>query len=126
MRRCRPPSSSGGQKLGQPVPLSNFVVEENCRGRSRRRRTCRGVFLSSGLLNGRSVAPSRSTANASGVSILRHSASVCVTSKVSPRAAVLQRAASGADASPIAVRLKRCRLVILGLVLYGFSTAWLA
>ena len=48
--------SSGAQKLGQPVPLSNLVVEEN-RSRSQpaqtnvpRRSSCR-----SALVNGRSV-----------------------------------------------------------------------
>src|SRR5262245_38327855 len=74
--------SSGAQKLGQPVPLSNFVVDEKrssphpAHANVPRRFSCR-----SSLVKGGSVASCRRTSYASGFSSLRHSASVCVTSK---------------------------------------------
>ncbi len=48
---------SGCQKLGQPVPLSNFVFEENSSRRQPRSKQKRPARCSSfkGLLKGRSV-----------------------------------------------------------------------
>src|SRR6185295_16821671 len=74
--------SSGAQKLGQPVPLSNFVADEN---RSSEQPAHANVPLrfscSRSLVKGGSVASCRRTWYASGVSNFRHSASVWVTSK---------------------------------------------
>ena len=74
-------SASGVQKLGQPVPLSNLVFEENS-GRSQpaQAKMPARCSLSSGLVHGSSVPASRSTSYCAGVSSLRHSASVWVTS----------------------------------------------
>ena len=73
--------SSGFQKLGQPVPLSNLVFDENS-GRSQpaQAKVPSRFSLSSGLVYGRSVAASRSTANWFGERSFFHSASVWVTS----------------------------------------------
>jgi len=55
--------SSGAQKLGQPVPLSNFVVEEKrSRSQPAQAKLPRRSSCSSGLVNARSVALSRRTA----------------------------------------------------------------
>ena len=86
--------SSGAQKLGQPVPLSNFVVDENrSRSQPAQVKLPRRCSVSSGLVNGRSVALSRSTAYWFGVRSFRHSSSVCVTSNVSLSTAPVCRAA---------------------------------
>src|SRR6185369_6458583 len=83
---CERPASltafgNGRQKLGQPVPLSNFAFDEK---RSRSQPAQANVPLrfsrSSGLVKERSVPCSRRTWNCSGVSSARHSASLCVTS----------------------------------------------
>src|SRR5579859_3808704 len=81
--------SNGAQKLGQPVPLSNFVVDEK-RGRSHpaQSNVPGRSSLSSGLLPGSSVASCRSVAYCSGVSSFCHSASVWVTSKVNGASAL--------------------------------------
>ena len=50
----------GAQKLGQPVPLSNFVVEENkSRSQPAQAKLPVRFSCSSGLVNGISVALSR-------------------------------------------------------------------
>ena len=72
--------SKGAQKLGQPVPLSNFVEEENrsdpqpAQAKMPFRSSCR-----SGLVKGRSVPSLRRTAYCSGVRVERQSASVRTT-----------------------------------------------
>jgi hypothetical protein len=98
------------QKLGHPVPLSNFVVEENrsrshpAQGNVPARSSC-----SSGLENGRSVALCRRMANCSGVRSLRHSPSVCTTSNVSAAGATeTQRMPRAAKPPPI----NQSRLVV--------------
>ena len=116
--RCVVPTalSSGAQKLGQPVPLSNLVVDEKsveaqpAQANVPRRFSCR-----SGLVNGRSVASCRSTAYCSGVRSLRHSASVWVTSKVSAASASAGRnQPPKADAaSPTTPLITTRRLVII-------------
>src|SRR6476646_7940778 len=54
---------SGAQKLGQPVPLSNLVVDENTSSaQPAQAYVPRRVSWSSGLLNGGSVASCRRTA----------------------------------------------------------------
>src|SRR5260370_8907116 len=106
--------SIGVQKLGHPVPLSYFVVEENrSSSQPAQAKLPRRFSCSSALVNGRSVALMRSTANCSGVKSLRHSASVCVTSKVSLRAAASHCGAIDAAAKPTAVSIRRQRLVIM-------------
>src|SRR5262245_35716077 len=94
--------SSGAQKLGQPVPLSNFVVEENrSRSHPAQAKLPRRSSCSSALVNGRSVPFSRSTAYWSGVRSLRHSSSVWVTSKVpEAREAAVHQGELAATAKP--------------------------
>src|SRR3954469_22894316 len=77
--------SSGFQKLGQPVPLSNLVSEENS-GRSQpaQAKVPLRCSLSSGLVQGRSVPSWRRISYCSGVSWARHSASVFSISNFSP------------------------------------------
>src|SRR5512142_51436 len=76
--------ASGSQKLGQPVPLSNLVVEENRSSwQPAQANTPARFSCSRMLLKGGSVALSRTTAYWSGARILCHSASVWVTAKVS-------------------------------------------
>src|SRR5262245_26447081 len=76
--------SSGFQKLGQPVPLSNFVDEEKLsRPQPAQAKLPLRFSFRSGLVNGRSVASFRRTANCSGVKSERHSASVWVISNFS-------------------------------------------
>jgi hypothetical protein len=73
--------SSGAQKLGQPVWLSNFVVEENrSRAQPAQAKVPARCSSSSGLVKGRSVPLCCRTAYCSGVSSVRHSASLWVTS----------------------------------------------
>src|SRR5215471_14027405 len=68
--------SSGAQKLGQPVPLSNFVVDEKrSSAQPAHANTPALDSCSSGLENGGSVSSSRSTAYCSGVRSLCHSPS---------------------------------------------------
>src|SRR5579863_10224003 len=74
--------SSGAQKLGQPVWLSYFVVDEKrSRLQPAQTNTPARCSLSNGLEPGRSVLLCRSTAYCSGVSSLCHSASLWVTAK---------------------------------------------
>ena len=55
--------SIGAQKLGQPVPLSNFVADEKLsRPQPAHANVPRRFSCSSGLVNGRSVDSWRSTA----------------------------------------------------------------
>src|SRR5450759_2334898 len=69
--------SSGAKKLGQPVPLSNFVSAEKSDAPQPAQVKVPSRFsLVSGLVPARSVPCSRSTRNCSGVSVLRHSSSV--------------------------------------------------
>src|SRR5947209_9588061 len=74
-------SGRGCQKLGQPVPLSYFVSEENS-GRSQPAHAKVPLRFSalSGLVPGRSVPCLRSTSYCAGVSSLRHSSSLFSTS----------------------------------------------
>src|SRR3954447_14305864 len=76
--------SSGCQKLGQPVPLSNLVSEENS-GRSQPAQENVPLRFSwlSGLDPGYSVLCLRSTSNCCLLRIFRHSSSVFCTSKFS-------------------------------------------
>src|SRR5215210_6312095 len=69
--------ASGCQKLGQPVPLSYFVSDENS-GRSQPAHAKVPLRFSwlSGLVLGRSVPCLRSTSYCAGVSSLRHSSSL--------------------------------------------------
>src|SRR5215469_11157986 len=68
--------SIGAQKLGQPVPLSNLVLEENNGKPHPAQRYVPGRYsLFSGLVQGRSVSRRRSTAYCSKVSSRRHSSS---------------------------------------------------
>jgi hypothetical protein len=69
------------QKLGQPVPLSNLVVDEK-RGRSQpaQLKTPARFSLLSGLVKGVSVPALRSTRYWSGRNSFCHSASVRVIS----------------------------------------------
>ena len=102
--------SSGTQKLGQPVPLSNFELDENSgRRHPAHANVPRRFSWSSGLLNGGSVSSRRRTANWSGVRSFRHSASVCVTSKSAP---IVRRTAATAATSPAPPAMRR-RLVII-------------
>ncbi len=74
-------SCSGAQKLGQPVPLSNLVEEENSgSAQPAQVKVPRRCSLLSGLLNGRSVLCRRSTLYWAGVSCSRHCASLRMTS----------------------------------------------
>src|SRR6266542_4489881 len=73
---------SAAQKLGHPVPLSNFVSDEKTgRPQPAHRYTPARCSLFSGLDPARSVSSSRSTSNCCGVSSRRHSASDLATSK---------------------------------------------
>ena len=77
--------SNGAQKLGQPVPLSNLVVEENSSSpQPAQVKVPLRCSLSKGLLKGASVPLRLSTAYWLGLRSVRHSASVCVTAKRSP------------------------------------------
>src|ERR1700730_11068114 len=70
-------SSSGFQKLGQPVPLSNLVSDENNGCPHAAHLNVPSRFSEwSGLEPGDSVPCFRSTWNCSGVSVPRHSSSV--------------------------------------------------
>src|SRR5262245_9593502 len=107
--------SSGAQKLGQPVPLSNFVVEEKrSRSQPAQAKLPRRSSCSRGLVNARSVALSRSTAYWSGVSSLRHSSSLWVTSNVpAARGAAPHQGELAAAARAATPPVKRRRLVII-------------
>ena len=71
---------SGSLKLGQPVPLSNFFFDLNSAWPQPAQENVPARFSKfSAQLPGRSVPCSRMMWNCSGVSSLRHSASVCVT-----------------------------------------------
>src|SRR6202161_2521534 len=73
-------SGSGAQKLGQPVPLSNFVFDEySGKAHPAHAYTPARFSPSSGLENGASLCSWRNTSYASGDSSFRHSASVCDT-----------------------------------------------
>src|SRR6476469_1166177 len=80
----------GWQKLGQPVPLSNFVSEENT-GRSHPAQANVPLRFSalSGLVPARSVPCFRSTSYCAGVRRRRHSSSLFSTSNFSAGAATL-------------------------------------
>jgi hypothetical protein len=106
--------SIGAQKLGQPVPLSNFVFDENSgrshptQAKSPARPSCRR-----GLVNGPSVPSCRSTAYWSAVRSFYHSASVCVTcSSVAACAEpASRRPTAGIAARPPTLPFKTCRRV---------------
>src|SRR5262249_41600895 len=107
--------SSGSQKLGQPVPLSNFVVEEKsgrpqpAQEKGPRRRSC-----SSALEKGRSVASRRGTSYCNGVSSRCHSASVWATSNPAAEAGEPRRQVEAtAAAAPTNAPAMRRRLVIM-------------
>src|ERR1700722_6590941 len=111
--------SSGAQKLGQPVRLSNLVVEENksssqpAQAKVPERSSC-----SKGLLKGDSVPLCRNTAYWSRVSRRRQSASAWVTANVSS-ACVLAAHHGESDTAPRpnAPAVKRKRLVGMVLIL---------
>src|SRR5262245_44608260 len=74
--------SRRAQKLGHPVRLSNFVVEENRSSwHPPQVKVPRRFSRSKALVNGGSVALSRSTAYWAGVRSLCHSVSLCETSE---------------------------------------------
>src|SRR5262245_32914885 len=83
-------SGSGCQKLGQPVPLSYLVSEENS-GRSQpaQAKVPLRFSLFSGLVPARSVPCLRSTSYCAGVSSRRHSSSLFSTSNLPAGAASL-------------------------------------
>src|SRR5471030_1250253 len=94
--------SSGFQKLGQPVWLSNLVADENSGSAQPAQANLPARCSSlSGLLYGRSVPSRRSTSNCGPVSSLRHSSSLCATSNFS----------SGAEA-PIGAALKARQVIV--------------
>src|SRR5436190_1201641 len=74
---------NGCQKLGQPVPLSYFVSEENS-GRPQPAHAKVPLRFSAlrGLVPGRSVPCLRNTSYCAGVSSLRHSSSLFSTSNL--------------------------------------------
>src|SRR5262249_59553400 len=84
-------SFNGCQKLGQPVPLSYFVSEENS-GRSQPAQAKVPLRFSrlSGLVPARSVPCRRSTSYCADVRCVRHSASLFSTSNFSAGAASLE------------------------------------
>ncbi|GAC1411781.1 MAG: hypothetical protein NVSMB64_21760 [Candidatus Velthaea sp.] len=68
---------AGSEKLGQPLPLSNFVADEkSVMPHAPHSYVPAALFAYSAPVNGRSVADSRSTAYWSGESSLRHCAAV--------------------------------------------------
>jgi len=72
--------STGAQKLGQPVPESNLVLDENSEAPQQTHLKRPGRFSRlSGLEKGRSVPSWRATWNCSGVSCFFHSSSLFVT-----------------------------------------------
>ena len=74
------PLSTGAQKLGQPVPESNLVLDENSEAPQQTHLKRPGRFSRlSGLEKGRSVPSWRATWNCSGVSCFFHSSSLFVT-----------------------------------------------
>jgi hypothetical protein len=74
------PLSSGAQKLGQPVPESNLVLDENSEVPQQTHLKRPGRFSRlRGLEKGRSVPCCRATWNCSGVSCFFHSSSLFVT-----------------------------------------------
>src|SRR5882762_4785274 len=84
--------SSGCQKLGQPVRLSNLVSDENrASWQPAQANVPARCSLSSGLEKGRSVPCRLRTAYCADVRSARHSASVCVTLKRSSAAAAPPR-----------------------------------
>jgi hypothetical protein len=97
------------------VPLSNLVVEEKRSSwQPAQAKTPARFSCSSTLVNGGSVALSRSTAYWSGARILCHSSSVWVTAKASSaRDTAAQRGSAYAAIAPIAPLRSRARLVIM-------------
>src|SRR5262249_11136921 len=95
--------SSGCQKLGQPVRLSNLVADENrSRLQPAQAKLPERFSFRSGLVYGRSVALSRSTAYWSAVRSLRHSTSLRVSSNVSAPNATPRNRALEVTARPVA------------------------
>src|SRR5712691_11240359 len=71
------------KKLGQPVPLSNFIAEVKSGKPQPAQTNTPGRFSSlSGLVKGRSVPSRRSTSNCGGVRSCFHSASECLSGSV--------------------------------------------
>src|SRR6185295_5741484 len=98
--------SSGCQKLGHPVPLSNFVSEENSsRSQPAHRKMPLRCSSLSGLEKGRSVASLRNTWNWFGVSSFFHSSSVCVTSNGASAAAPARRWLKSTPTPPSAAKV---------------------
>ena len=113
--------SSGAQKLGQPVPLSNLVSEENrARSQPAQPKVPSRCSSSSGLVNGRSVAACRSTAYWVGRQQL---APFRVGVRDFERLGARPRVAIRPATKPIAVLISRLRLVI---TLMGPSRAMFA
>src|SRR5471030_1412702 len=110
--------SSGFQKLGQPVWLSNLVLDENSGSAQPAQANLPARCSSlSGLVNGRSVPSRRSTSNCGPLSSLCHSSSLCTTSNFSSGAEAPSGAALNArhvivpPAASVAPPSKKPRLV---------------
>src|SRR6266850_1377748 len=107
--------ASGCQKLGQPVPLSYFVSEENS-GRSQPAHANVPLRFSalSGLLPARSVPCLRSTSYCAGVRMRRHSSSLFSISNLAAGAASveLQRRAAMVASAPAVPRKTLRRLIM--------------
>src|SRR4051812_2755423 len=109
--------SSGCQKLGQPVPLSNLVSDENS-GRSQPAQAKMPLrcSLSSGLEPGRSVPSLRRISYCCGVNCFRHSASVFSISNFSAALAgeirSQRKAASAARLAAEASRMRRSIMMV--------------
>ena len=105
--------SRGRQKLGQPVPLSNFVLEANSsRPHPAHLKTPSRCSRFKGLVKGCSVACRRSTRNCAADNVPRHSSSVCMTGN-GPRFAAdgpVSHPTIGTNPTALASTTRNCRL----------------
>src|SRR5271169_776162 len=94
-------SASGSQKLGHPVPLSNFVFEEKSGQSQPAQANVPARFsCNNGLVNGGSVPASRNTTYCSAVRRRRHSSGVSVIRSGAADASIWPRVSP--TAAPIA------------------------
>ena len=106
--------SIGRQKLGQPVPLSNFVVDANSsRPQPAHLKTPSRCSRFKGLVNGRSVACRRRTRNCAADSVRRHSSSVRMMGNVPSVNADgwVSQPTIGANPAALARTTRNCRLL---------------